>query len=384
MIFILSLSFLNMMFISGVLAGIWESELNAMISFAVGHITVNPQQQPTMKQYISNQDTIRANIRTIPGIVAMVRHYHMAGSLSYDKDKNGQLRSISGVILGIDPAEEQKMFITQNIMLSGTRLSPEDTDQIVLSSAVAGGYGAIERLGSDLGGARVGDKIQATYSNGIIRTYTIKGIYDDALGINQTFITAKEAESILSISNSASQIMVKVDLARAPLSSYEEKIQAMMPNLSVKNYTSGLGSVASFQQALDMISGIVGAISVLVAAITIFVLIYVNALNKQRQIGILKAIGIKQNIIVNAYIIQSLFYTICGISIGAAVVFGFLNPLLRAHPVPLIKGVMNLMLAFTSRGIFVGILSFAVAGFLAGLIPSRMVAKKDILKAIWG
>lgn len=384
MVLILSLSFLNMMFISGVLSGIWDSELSAMINFVAGDININPQQQPVIKQFISNQKELRYQLATIPGVIATVRHYQLAGSLSYDKDKNGQLRNVSGILIGIDPEEEQKMFITQNDMFAGERLLDSDTDQIVLSSAVAGGYGSIERLGMDLGGARVGDRIYITYSNGIRREYTIKGIYNDVLGINQTFITTKESESVLGISGDASQILVKTDLRRNSIEYYAQRFQMMVPSLVVKTYMSNLGAVASFQRALDLISAIVGIISVLVAAVTIFVLIYVNAVSKQRQIGILKAIGIRQNIIVNAYIIQSLFYTVCGIVIGIAAVFLVLSPLLVARPIPLIKNVMNLTLVYSWFGVAAGIVSFIAAGFLAGRIPAYIVAKKNILTAIWG
>ncbi|MDE1924925.1 MAG: FtsX-like permease family protein [Patescibacteria group bacterium] len=384
MIFILSLSFLNMMFVSGVLAGIWQGELGAMRSFVTADINVNPQQKPQVKQFIQNQNQLRAQIETISGVEATVRHYQLAGSLSYDKDKNGQYRSVSGVILGIDPTQESKVLAADKLLLAGARLTDTDTDQIVLSSAVAGGYGSIERGGSDLGGARAGDKVLVTYSNGIQRTYTVKGIYNDVLGINYTYITTKEAESVLSVSDSASQILVKVDMSRDSIADYEGRIQTIAPNLVVRDYTSLLGSIASFEKALELISIIVSVISVLVAAVTIFVLIYVNAINKRRQIGILKAIGIKQKIIVNAYIFQSLFYTLCGLGIGAIAVFGILSPLLTAHPIPLIAGALNLMLSFTSLGICISVLSFIAAGYLAGRVPARLVAREDILTAIWG
>ena len=158
----------------------------------------------------------------------------------------------------------------------------------------------------------------------------------------------------------------------------------MAPELKVQNYNDLLGSFASFLKALDLVQLIVSAISVVVAAITIFVLIYVNAINKRRQIGILKAIGIKKSIIVNAYIFQSIFYTVCGIGIGCFLVFGLLQPLLTAHPIPLIVGLMNLVLIYSPLRVGLSIVSFIAAGYLAGRIPANLVARQDILKAIWG
>jgi ABC-type antimicrobial peptide transport system permease subunit len=123
---------------------------------------------------------------------------------------------------------------------------------------------------------------------------------------------------------------------------------------------------------------------VLVAAVTTFVLIYINALSKMRQIGILKAIGIKQGIIISSYIFQSLFYTFWSIAIGSALIFGIIRPLLQMYPIPLIERLMDMVLVYTPGGILVSIVVFSIAGFFAGLIPAFLVARKDILDTIWG
>ncbi|MFA6608379.1 MAG: FtsX-like permease family protein [Candidatus Paceibacterota bacterium] len=383
MIFILSLSFINMMFISGVLSGLWKREVQIIIDILSADITVGPQQYPEVKEYISNQKELRAKIKTIPGITATARHYTLAGSISFDKIKNGQFKSVSGAIVGIDPIEEKQVLkLDEMMMMYGESLSETDTDQIVFSSALAGGYGTPSV--NDLGGVKVGDKVQITYSNGIMRIYTVKGIYNDIMGIYETFITTKEAESVASVYNSASQILVKSDLTKNSLEYYQNKIKKIVPNLKIQNYNDLLGSFVSFERALSLISDIVSVISVIVAAVTIFVLIYVNAINRRRQIGILRAIGLKEKIIVNAYVIQSLFYTFCGLITGSLAVFGIIRPLFISHPIPIIEGLMNLELSYTPFGIFISVISFIVAGYLAGYVPSRIVVRQGIRLTIWG
>lgn len=382
MIFILSLTFLNMMFISGVLTGLVDSEITALINFFSSDVAIGPQQLPTPKQYIPNQSVVRAQVATIPGITATARHYLLAGSLSFDKTKNGTLKSVSGPVIGIDPGEEEKVLTFNTLLMAGSNLSKGDTDSIVLSSALAGGYNV--PAPNDLGGVKVGDKVKITFSNGIIRTYKVKGIYNDIMGIYETFITAQEAESVLGVYDSASQILIKADIQTVSANSYESKIQKMFPNLKVQNYNDLLASFTSFLTALDLISFVVTVISIAVAAFTIFVLIYINAINKRKQIGVLKAIGIKQNIIVNAYIIQSVFYTFCAVILGLALTFLVFRPFLIVHPVPIIEGLMNLSLVYSFVSVLLSVSSFVIAGFLAGLVPARIVARQNILKAIWG
>jgi putative ABC transport system permease protein len=369
-----------MMFISGILFGLQSLMTGTIINVWTSHIVVTPQREPQLKQFIPNQDDVRARIETIPGILATSRRYSLAGSIVYDKEKTGQFTTVSGVISGIDPQEESRVLQLANKLVAGEFLVETDRDQILLSSALAGGYNV--PAPADLGGVRIGDKVQVTFSNGVIRTYTIKGIYDDSIGIFETFITAKEAESVANIYNSASRILVKTDLERTPIENYLARIKALVPNLWVQDYNAIIGAFSSFLGALNLISFIVSAISVLVATITIFVMVYVNAVSKRRQIGILKAIGIKERIIVLSYVFQSIFYASCGIVVGSFLVFAVLTPLLAAYPIDVIFG--GLSLVHKTATVVVGIISLFIAGLLAGYVPARIVARQDILKAIWG
>lgn len=378
LIFVLSLSFLNMLFVSGMLFGLQKLMINTIINVFSAEVTVSAQQEPRVKAYIPNQDDVRAEIETIPGVIATSRHYQLAGSIGYDKLKNGVYKHISGAIVGIEPDEEKKVLTLNTYLLAGQWLEKTDHDQIVMSSALAGGYGLFAP--SDLGGVRVGDKVRVTYSNGLTRQYDVKGIYNDAIGLFETFITTDEAESVLSSYNEASQILVKADLSRIPLEMLAQRIQQIEPNLRVQPYTVLLGSFAAFLNALDLISAIVSAISVLVASITLFSLIYVHAVNKRRQIGIMKAIGIKKEIVILSYVFQSLFYAVIGVMVGYILVFYGLTPFMERYPIDVVFG--KLTLVHSDATTYAGIWSLVIASFFAGLIPSWAIAKGDILKAI--
>jgi putative ABC transport system permease protein len=381
LIFILSLSFLNLMFITGILNGMTMSIKTAVIETMTGDISIKPQEEPTRKNFIIRQDEVRAQVATVPGVLNTIRHYQLGGSIGYDKERNGVYKYVSAQILGIDPTEESNVLTTESYMVSGSFLDPDDTDSVVLASGLAGGYSLPLE---DLGGAKVGDKVHITYANGLVRTYTVKGIYNITFGaaaIN-ALITAKEAESVLSTFNSASQILIKTDSDVRSMESVIEQLRGMFPALKVQGYIELFETIKTFLQAFDIISYVVSAISVVVAAVTIFVLIYVNAVNRRRQIGILKAIGIKENIIVYSYVMQSLFYSVCGIIVGSIFVFGILDPLIRVYPIPLPFG--DAYLSFGAMRVTVGVASLLISGFLAGLIPSRIVARENIISAIWG
>ena len=380
LILILSLSFFNMMFVSGIMQGFSDLIPQMTIDEISSHILLTPQEKPQVKQYIINQVLLRSQIEAIPGVLATTRRYNLAGSLAFDKDKNGEYKSLSAGIVGIDPVDDARILVYKKYIKYGEFLSINDTDQIVLSSALAGGYG--DMAASDLGGVKVGNKINVTYANGVLRTYTVKGIYHDSMAIMLNFVTSREAESVLGTTGNASQILVKVDLKKNTIDKYYKKVKNIAPRLKVQTYREQMGTFGSFVNALNIITFILSVISVAVAAVTIFVLFYINAINKKHQIGILKAIGIKERIIVYSYMFQAVFYTVISLLIGSVFVFGVLYPLFMKYPLDVDFGKVSLV--FNALGILVSIGSFALTGILAGIIPSRIVAKEDILKAIWG
>lgn len=82
-----------------------------------------------------------------------------------------------------------------------------------------------------------------------------------------------------------------------------------------------------------LIGNIIGSIGLAVASITIFIVIFVNAITRRRFIGILKGIGISGQAIQFSYVMQSLFYSMAGVGFGVLIVFLLLKPLIAAHPI---------------------------------------------------
>ncbi len=381
MMLILCLSFFNMIFIPGVFSGLLNTIIGLEVDTYTSHIIIAPERDPLPKAFIPNQAALRAQLATIPGVVATVRTYLTAASISYDKDKNGVFKRVSAQIIGVDPSDFNKTLTVNHYVVAGKFLGDDDTDQIVLAAAVAGGYDLPEP--NDLGGAKVGDKVQVVYGNGVTRTYTVKGITNILFGpaLTNVYITAKEAQSILSTSDSASQILVRVD-DESKVDYYKTRVRMIAPSLFVQSYFDLLTAIKPVLDAFTVIALVVSVISVLIAAITIFVMIYINAVNKRRQIGILKAIGIKERIIIFSYVMQSIFYVLCGIAVGLVAVFGILLPILSVYPIRLPFG--PLQLSFSVPLVLESMVGFLVAGFLSGFIPARIVTREEILKAIWG
>jgi putative ABC transport system permease protein len=382
MIFILSLAFVNLVFVASILNGITDTINNQIINHSVANIVIEPQEEPRRKDYILHAKELRQKIESIPGVTATVAHYRMTATFAYDKDKDGDFKYGTWEVIGVDPKEEPLVTGISDCIIAGRYLEGRGSGDIILGSDIAGGYGAIEELRS-LGGVKVGEKVRLTFNNGTTRKYTVQGISKVRfILIDQTaYITKKEAESILNVNDRASQILVKIDKTGNE-DFYIEKIKKIAPNLKVRKWTEYTSIVGDLTKSFDLIAAMISLIGLAVAAITIFILIYVNAINKRRQIGILKAIGIKENIIIVSYILQALFYAIFGIVLGSIIMFYFIEPYFINHPLAFPIG--DITLAIKEFQVLQGVFGLLGAAFVAGLIPAWRAVRENILKAIWG
>ncbi len=381
-IFILSLAFINLIFVSGMLNGMLDAINKQVVNNLVSNVVIEPQEQPTKKDFIIHTKELESQVEQIPGVVAVSSRYKLAGTFSFDKEKNGKFKVRSGEIDGINPKTEKSVTNIAQNMIDGEYLEGSESDEIIIGSELAGGYGGFEQ-GIDLGGVAVGDKIRVVYSNGIMRDYKVKGIFRVQFGFvdRLAFITKKEAESILSVHDNASQIFVKTKEVGTE-QMYVGQIKSFAPNLELRTWNSFVGALGNVTSSFSMISLVITTIGLAVATITIFILIYVNSVSKKRQIGILKAIGIKQSVIIYSYIFQALFYAASGVVIGISLTLFVLAPFFVSHPLRLPMG--NTSLSVGATTLFYNAISLLIAALIAGFIPSWRAARENILQAIWG
>ncbi len=134
--------------------------------------------------------------------------------------------------------------------------------------------------------------------------------------------------------------------------------------------------------AFGLLGNIIGSIGIIVASITIFIIIFINAVTRRKYIGILKAIGIEARAIKLAYIFQSIFYAISGALLGLLVIYGVMVPGFNKHPIdfPFSDGILVAPIESTMMK-FVLLL---IVTLIAGYIPASMIIKKNTLDSILG
>ncbi len=378
-ILIMTLAYVNLVFISSIFGGIVEAINEQSIDYQYSNIVIEPAPDD---RYINNKEALAA-IDDIPGIIGSSAHYRDNPIIEYDKGRNGKdVKTGRWVLKSIDPKAEKSVTKIHEAIIAGSYLEESDKNKILIGKEVAGGHGGdLDYLSL---GVELGDEVYVSFSNGIRRPYEVKGIFSTkSTAIDQTvFITKKEMESVLRISNQASEVLVKIE-DKGSEDIYIEEIRNLgFKNEDIKKWSELMGFTSGASASFDMISIILGAIGTFVAGITIFIIIFVSVVNKRKQIGILKAIGMTSGTIVLHFVIQALFYGALGIIIGASLILFVIRPYFISNPLDFPVGWVSLKVTFDI--LKVSNLSLMAAALIGGFFPAYRGAKESILKSIWG
>ncbi|MDA3839993.1 MAG: FtsX-like permease family protein [Patescibacteria group bacterium] len=378
-ILIMTLAYVNLVFISSVFGGIVEAINTQSIDNQYGNIVIEPAID---ERYINNSSAMEL-ITTIPGVIGSSKHYLDSTIIKYDEKNDGKdIKSGRWLLKSINTEDEKSVTKIHESMIDGSFLKETDRDVIMIGKEVAGGYGgSLEHLSL---GVTVGDKIDVSFSNGIKRTYKVGGIFSTkSTQVDQTvFLTEKEMESVLKVHNQASEIIVKIeDIGNEDI--YIGEIRKLgLQSEDIKKWSDLMGFTSSASKSFTMISIILGVIGTIVAGVTIFIIIFVSVVNKRKQIGILKAIGMKESTIVLYFVMQALFYGVIGVIFGASLILFVVRPYFISNPLDFPVGWVSLKVTFDI--VRISNISLIVAALIGGFFPAYRGAKEDILKSIWG
>ena len=385
-ILVMSLSFANLILTPSILSGVTDTIDEQQVDTLFANVVIDPEADNYYLNHVSQSEN---KIKQIPGVIEVSAHLNSNAFIEYqwqDKESPSD-RGKSGTwsVIGIDPGKEVNVTTIHEHIIQGSYLDANDRDEIILGIEVAGGDGAQSSSFLTLEGVQVGDKVRLTYPNGVQREYRVKGIFHvrETQADRLAFVTRKEMTSVLGrtvFADRASQILVKTEQV-GDENWFIEEFEALGINGEIRSWQEygGMGGIIS---SFDVITSLINAIGLIVAAIVMFIVIYINVLNRRRQIGILRAIGIKRNIVITSYLAQALFYAILGIAFGGLIMHFIIEPYFINFPLDLPLGLVSL--SIEPLAIQKAAWGLILAAIFAGIIPVLSIIRQSIIKSIWG
>jgi len=375
-ILIIALVVVLMNFLTMIIGGVVTIYNQQMIDYQYGHVTIEPKDRQT---FIADADSLVKRLQRVPGVTGVTAHVTTGTTITNIKNGNFLTRGITA----FDPGDEMAVTKYHLAIKEGTFLSKGDTDEILIGSLLAGHEDEAQDKIPSIGGIKVGDRVNVAYSNGVVKSYRVKGIFQtEGVTIDSSaFITRTEMDSVMHLEGKATEILVRGTSADAvvPLKytimnyGVEEKVKTW--NERGKGFMGD--AIASF----SLINAIMTVVSLIVASVVVFIVTFINIINRRKQIGILKAIGIRRQVIVGSYLIQVLILCSCGILLGI-LMLNAISFALIMYPLKFPMGYITPVLDYA--GIVTSVIALFFVTLLSGYIPAWQVAKEEILDAMRG
>lgn len=372
-VFLMAVAFVNLIFITSLFNGIIDGTNKQIINTMAGNIYITPKNGDN---YINNQSQVVDKIENTAGVQAASSEIFVPASLKSNSHTG------NWTILAIDPNQEKKVTNVSEKMTSGSYLDPNDTNSIIIGRQIAGGAG-VEENAFSFQGAKVGNKVTLSL-NGLEKVFTIKGIFDTKfIDTDDRAFISKIALSEMTpgIDDKASTIIIKTKTGVAE-SNVIDKLKTNGVDENIYTWEEVAGLMASVTTSFLSINVLMTFVGILIAAITIFIIIYIDIVNKKREIGILRAIGIKPYIIFCSYIIQAAVYSVAGVILGSAIFFAIIVPYFNIHPFAL--PICDAVLVSNKTDFIARAETIMWVAVFSALIPAVAITRSKILNAIFG
>lgn len=402
------LTFLNLVATSGFLVGIVEGASRAFKEQWTGDLMIVNRNE---KEYIEHTNDITSVLSSFPQIKSYTVRVVAGAKVEanwWEKRKEEDANIVSNQIAGIDPKKEDETTHLSEAVVEGEWLQPGDTRGIVLGSAYLDKYSRVRDLVSLLRNVEPGTTVRVTISgkknmvnpeqdlgetedlttaNSVTQDFIVRGIIDSKVQFvsSRAYILDSELRKMLGKADlDASEISIVMNKGVDP---YEVKTPLMNNGFSeyAKINTAEEGSpefLVNIKLFFNIIGTILGSVSVVVALITIFIIIYINALTRRRQIGIMKAVGVTEFAIEFSYICQALFYVFVGSGIALIIIFAGLKPLIDANPID--TPFARIVLVAEPAAVAFKFLLVMIVSVFAGYLPARIIVSTNTLNAILG
>jgi len=269
-------------------------------------------------------------------------------------------------------------------IFEGSYLTERDASKVFLGIGIAGaGQPKVRGYKGSLQIVHSGDRVAVTLTSGRVAHFTVSGIYQNKFPLSDqtAFITMHEAEQLVpAVNDHATAIYVRTTPGTSA-ESVVSQLKSLKSGVQFETSATLSSSVQDQIATFNLISNILKVVSLLVAAITVFIVTYVDLVNKRRQIGIERAIGIRSAAIVTSYVVKASCYAIAGIGAGLACFNYVIVPLVRHRPFQFPNG--PVALASTWQQIRQNLIILIIVALVSAAIPAIRSVRIKILDAIW-
>lgn len=338
-----------------------------------------------MKNFIVEDQKLLSIIRKTPHFKAL------APQLKFSANLNNGVDELPVIGCGIDPKLHQQVFTTDQYLIEGSMLS-------------SGKYEAVlgKKL-ADLMELKVGDYLTLLFKTKGDTFNTIEAKITGLLHTNNpeinknlVYVPLNIVQQALNLENKVSQVVVKLNqngVAEQTAEKLSQKLARKNSNLTARSWRDSAGEVIAMSKAETVEKSIMMGLILLIAAIGIVNTIMLSSLERTQEIGMMKALGLKEKEIILIFMVEAMGIGLIGGVIGSIIGgIGVLYFNLQGINLATFGGVedwglpiMGRLYGYWNLSAFIFVILFGIiVSLLTSIFPAWWAARKDPVKAMYG
>lgn len=341
----------------------------------LGHIQIHREDyldRPSLYKTIDNPGEIGSRLDRIEGVEAWSPRLYSAGLTSVGE------KSAGARIIGIDPVREDRATRFEKKIRDGRSLSPVPSHETVL------GVGLAKLLRAEVGETVV---IVSQGADGSIANdlYAIVGIADsgDDIGDQSAFyMHIEDAQELLVLQERVHEIAIICDR----LSKVERITSTITETLGdstlhVASWQEFAGSFYRAMRADQQGNWIMIFIIILIVAIGVLNTILMSVMERQREYGLLRAVGTRPGNIVSLVLAETAIMAVVSIVLGTIVGLAIIHILSFkgiTMPTPMTWGGMeftSMRTIINARSFYIPAITVFVTAIVVGIFPALRAAR---------
>ncbi|HMN65170.1 MAG TPA: FtsX-like permease family protein [Burkholderiaceae bacterium] len=269
---------------------------------------------------------------------------------------------------GVDPERYRRVVRIDDHLVAG-RFELSGSDAVI----------GVE-LAKDLG-VSLGDRIRLLTAEGRDDLVTIVGLFDIGnrdLNRRWVFVSIRLAQSLLDLAGGVSNVDLAVDDIFGA-DAVADRLAAQT-GLQVDSWMKTNAQLLAALRNQSVSNGLIRGFVVAIVAVGIASVLVVSVVQKQREIGILRAMGASPGKIMTVFLLQGALYGLVGSALGVGLATGllyfFASVYRNADGSPLFVAQMDPTIVLSACAIAI------VVGLAAAALPARRAARMDPVQAI--
>lgn len=368
---ILNVAIMYYIVIQGMLDGFEIESTKNFLSLETGHIKITSKEYnpETFEGRIPTYNEVENKLKSFPYVVGIAPRLKISGFLDNGVDE------YPVIIVGIDPEKDATVFDLRKYVQK-----PLGPESIWIGTVIA------ERFK-----VKVGDMLYLTFKGKkgsiVSKEFEIAGIIDaPSFVINNLLVFAdlRTINEIGEFDGEISEISIKTaNFNKAQ--QYKAEIEKALPGFSIKTWQEEGKDFLSISEAKKFSQNILLFFIILIGVIGTTNTLMIAVYERVREIGTLKAIGMRDNEVMKLFIIEGTLIGIAG-SIGGVILGVILNYLLVKYGIdwsPLLPKNMNfgyrvsgiIKNTWNLKSIWISLILGPVSTLVASYFPAKRAKK---------